>query len=771
MKRHLRKIRRMAAMSPSAIAAKLDEKLRRDVSHAVQFLLDRLRTTYGEHPGIPRVQLRAYFSPPPVSLLQADASVFRYLAEEALAHRFELLGSQPTQVAYGIACPGVAGHRYQGEIGTPDGTGIEQLPSRLPPRNRPRARAVRRLIDAGYRPIDWQRDFKSGYRWSERTWWGYVPIGHALGVDVIIPWELSRMQHLPVLCWSYSLARAGETGFLPPETYAREFRNQVLDFVAANPPRYGVNWRCPMDVAIRVANWLLAYDLLRASGALFDEEFETVLLLATADHARFVFDHLEWNHGVRGNHYLLDLAGLLFAAAYLPTSAETTRWLARSVAELALEADSQFLGDGVHVERSPAYHLLCAQALAHAHALIERLSPERRCEVGREIRESDPRHPRRGDASLASARSAGLGALERHSLRAACDRARRFIDAVARIDDSLPQFGDGDNGRLFRLRVPRRCSVAVLVPEANPAEATSAPRWTPFEDMLDSSGVRGALAAVTGLEVECGSGRVEWTLLWRDPSARPGERAGQYAGSGTTETTGLKRGPSLTRFDEGGFYCYRSERLDLVVRCGSWSAVGANGHMHNDQLSIELAFDGIAVLVDPGTFVYTPLPFWRNRLRSSLAHNGPVIEGREQNPLAEEPDAVFWLPEQTHAKAVEVGEGLFVGEHVGYGGVCRRRIAIDRDRLRIEDSDSEGREVSVFLQFPPAISLRRAAAKTWTLVRSGSEIARLLVHSGDAQESSGWYSPGYGHLTPAVALRLVNPGVLEWSIYPSSRVG
>jgi hypothetical protein len=289
--------------------------------------------------------------------------------------------------------------------------------------------------------------------------------------------------------------------------------------------------------------------------------------------------------------------------------------------------------------------------------------------------------------------------------------------------------------------------------------------------MLDASGVRAALAAVAGLENHDASGRLEWALLSQASSTRPRERADRTAQPSAAESARPGGGPSLRRFDEGGFYCYRSERLYLVIRCGSWSGVGANGHMHNDQLSLELAFDDIDILVDPGTFVYTPLPVWRNRLRSSLAHNGPVVEGREQNPLSGEVDAVFWLPERTHAKAVEVGEEVFVGEHVGYGGVCRRRITIDRDRLRIEDSDSEGREVSVFLQFPPALTLSRADERSWLLARAGVEVARVAVHSGEAEESSGWYSPGYGQLTPAPALRLADAGTVEWSIEPRARIG
>jgi len=107
-------------------------------------------------------------------------------------------------------------------------------------------------VDPGYAPIDWQLDFKSGHRWREDAWHLDIAFGDRPGVDVKVPWELARMQHLPQLAWAYGLAAAGAPGFEPAQRYAREVRNQVLDFIACNPPGYGVNWRCTMDVAIRV---------------------------------------------------------------------------------------------------------------------------------------------------------------------------------------------------------------------------------------------------------------------------------------------------------------------------------------------------------------------------------------------------------------------------------------------------------------------------------------------------------------------------------------
>ena len=48
-----------------------------------------------------------------------------------------------------------------------------------------------------YKTIDWQRDFKSGYRFSSKKWYKSQRKNIPPGVDIKVPWELSRLQHLP----------------------------------------------------------------------------------------------------------------------------------------------------------------------------------------------------------------------------------------------------------------------------------------------------------------------------------------------------------------------------------------------------------------------------------------------------------------------------------------------------------------------------------------------------------------------------------------------
>ena len=47
--------------------------------------------------------------------------------------------------------------------------------------------------------IDWHRDFKSGYRWDPDLCFLDIPHGQRQGVDIKVPWELSRGHHLVLL--------------------------------------------------------------------------------------------------------------------------------------------------------------------------------------------------------------------------------------------------------------------------------------------------------------------------------------------------------------------------------------------------------------------------------------------------------------------------------------------------------------------------------------------------------------------------------------------
>jgi len=92
----------------------------------------------------------------------------------------------------------------------------------------------------------------------------------------------------------------------------------------------------------------------------------------------------------------------------------------------------------------------------------------------------------------------------------------------------------------------------------------------------------------------------------------------------------------LVDYPDFQLWRYASNRVYLAISGTSSKKQHPSwGHIHNDKLSFELAVDGIDLIVDPGTYLYSPLPDRRNEFRSTKAHNIAYVEGEEQNePLA-----------------------------------------------------------------------------------------------------------------------------------------
>lgn len=437
-------------------------------------------------------------------------------------HRFDLLGSGWRQVRHGMLCQGTLGHRYDGgPVIEPDAKG-DWLAGHVNTPNVTQAQRIWRLVDPDYVPIDWQLDFKSGYRWSELTWSRDIRYGELPDVDVKVPWELARMQHLPQLAIAYAASEDEPQNRALRQRLAREFRNQVLDFAASNPPRFGVNWSCTMDVAIRVVNWLVAYDLFRALGVTWDEPFEHYFKCSVYDHGRHIADHLEWSPVLRGNHYLADIAGLLFVAAYLPRNAETDAWLAFAVTQLIQEVSLQFHADGSNFEASTSYHRLSAEMVAFATALTLGLGSEKRAALSEyDVHAAPWPCPLPPPPVPMHRLPNGEGSspfpgwyFER------LERMGEFAIHVTKPAGNVHQVGDNDSGRFLKLQPSwQRMTVEEATNRfANLAGYDELPDDSPYW-MEDPSDPRPLVAALSGLlerpdfDSFCGPDRIERALI------------------------------------------------------------------------------------------------------------------------------------------------------------------------------------------------------------------------------------------------------------------
>ena len=259
-------------------------------------------------------------------------------------------------------------------------------------------------------PIDWHADFKSGFRWDPQQYYADIrPAPYPGGYDLKVPWELSRCQHFVWLGQAHWL-----TG---NEKYAREFRDEVEDWIRQNPPELGVNWACSMDIAIRAVNWLWGYVFFQASPVL-DDGFRWSLCRSLWWHGRHIMANLERTATFAGNHYLSDIVGLIYLGILLPELKEARAWREFGLKELEREMFKQVYPDGGNFEASTSYHRLVTELFVSATSLA--------IKNGHNFSE------------------AYLNRLE---------KMLDFIFHITKPDGTAPVIGDQDNGRLHRLKV------------------------------------------------------------------------------------------------------------------------------------------------------------------------------------------------------------------------------------------------------------------------------------------------------------------------------
>lgn len=245
-------------------------------------------------------------------------------AEQALLHRFDLLGSG----SYEAVDP------------------------------------ERSARSSGYQPIDWYLDpvrkvrFPRGIPIKEWKLYEMRP----KDADIKFPWELARCQHFAALgqAWRFTSDRR----------FAHEIIDQIDDFIEANPVGIGVNWTCTMDVGLRAANWAIGLALIKGCSDIDETRWQSAYG-ALFEHGRFIFTNLENTYEVTSNHFLSNVVGLHFIAAEFPETASGKSWDAFCRKSLETEIDVQILPDGADFESSVPYHRLVAELFLGSWRLAE----------------------------------------------------------------------------------------------------------------------------------------------------------------------------------------------------------------------------------------------------------------------------------------------------------------------------------------------------------------------------------------------------------------
>jgi hypothetical protein len=200
----------------------------------------------------------------------------------------------------------------------------------------------------------------------------------------------------------------------------------------------------------------------------------------------------------------------------------------------------------------------------------------------------------------------------------------------------------------------------------------------------------------------------------------------------------LEQAAGSGAYPDGGYFVLRNGSLYAIVHCGDVGRHGHGGHGHNDQLSFELADGRGALVVDPGTFVYTSDPVERNRFRSTAFHSTVRVGGQEQNELRT--DDLFSMADRARAEALSWDGSSFEGRHHGFPGATHtRRIELGDNEIRIRDTVTSAQSQELEWTFP--------------LAPEAQDRVEVSADGLDFRPEPGWYSASYGVREPTTFLR------------------
>lgn len=214
--------------------------------------------------------------------------------------------------------------------------------------------------------------FIFGYQLGKEIDWRFNPTVSS-SKDPEWAWSLFRHTYWITLARAYVMTK--------DEKYAREFVYQMKSFIRSWPieefinkihkemgfPFPGHAWRT-IETGIRMyTSWFPAMVYFRKSPS-WDDEGWVCFLNSIFDHAEFLCTHYS-NHERSSNWFTMESSGLFQIGVMFPEFIHTSQWKNLGYRRVTHEVRYQFDHEGVHMERTPIYHLTAAGTFLQAYRL------------------------------------------------------------------------------------------------------------------------------------------------------------------------------------------------------------------------------------------------------------------------------------------------------------------------------------------------------------------------------------------------------------------
>lgn len=490
--------------------------------------------------------------------------------------------------------------------------------------------------------------------------------------------------------WAFILARAYAR--FGDERCVLAFWDRFEEFAADNPANAGPNWASAQEVALRLMAVSFAAGVFRGSLHSTPDRMKLLRGFIIA-HAERIPVTLNYSRAQNNNHLLTEAAGLWTAARLLPDHPAARRWNALGQANFNRGIQKQVALDGTYAQHSTNYHRLMLHTALWICSLYQGKKPVE-------------------EIFTAPALSRLMAAV-------------RWLKAQTDDETGIaPNYGHNDGANIL----PLACA--------------------------DFADLRPTLQA---------AGRIFLNMDLYPPG--PWDESSQWLGYPHVEAhtaNAILDSPSVLRLSSGQSWA--------VLRASRYHSRPA----HADQLHVDLWFQGQPLTLDAGTYLYNAPPPWENALAGVSVHNTIQVDGMQPMTRA---GRFLWLDwDQADLLRRDEAGGMLAAQRSGYRriGVLHKRqlnsitaqewLVVDHllPAGRVTHSHSlrmhwlvadlpwaieAGRLTLAHPAGEIQLSIDCEVEGTLTLDRCGQR----LYGSGQPEPISGWHSPTYGVLQPALS--------------------
>jgi len=539
-------------------------------------------------------------------------------------------------------------------------------------------------------PFDWHRDYFTSKIVPKK----FAPLldtsnPEKVG-DIKYTWEINRHQYLSALIFTEGGAHRKS-----------EILATLTQWVRENPYLTGVNWTSSLELAIRIISWCFILDRSR-SEAQQDNSALGIILKSVERQLDTIARHLS-RFSSANNHLIGEATGLYLGCIVFPWLKKADKWHRKAKAILEREIIKQVTEDGVNCEQSTRYHLFTLEFFLLAYI------------VGHNVGDSfSPRCLSRIRAMLS------------------------YLNSTATEGGEIPNFGDSDDGRAFRVSFDE----------------------TSFQVVMELGGI-----------------------IFKEPaflrfSPKPGLTTRVLLGESgvgkfkAQKKEALSMPPLPVLYEKGGKALLgdRVAGLWAVMDFGEHGYTRLAAHGHADALSLQLVIDDCYFLIDPGTYAYYSYPQWRDYFRGTAAHNTVRIDSIDQSCIGgrflwthkAKSYLVSWQPSEK--------EDICIAEHDGYRRLAdpvthRRKVVFEKSYGRFVITDTlkcQGHhDVEVFFHLHEESEIMNCLAtsvvvhfKERSITFAGQhDLFRYEILRGQEKRISGWRSRAFHRKIPINTLR------------------